>query len=206
MDNLIIVIGVPRSGTTLLASMLGGHPDISMMDECYNKNIFKQIGTKLIGNKIACDGMVCSYKEVRIPIIGSLVNRIVNILFRNRQLIRYITVYNYSIENLIYMGAKFIIIERNKEDVIDSNVVRGKMPKWIAKMKYKYGMKTIRYLKNNYDIKGMQSEHIVIKYEELLSDTNKQLRDICDFLNVEQLIYSMKAGAEYNVRYNKKLL
>ena len=44
--NLVLLLGCQRSGTTLLASMLGGHSEINMLFESTSDDVMRLIGKK----------------------------------------------------------------------------------------------------------------------------------------------------------------
>ena len=47
--KIFVVIGLQRTGTTLLASMLGRHPDINMLFESVTNDSLKLIGKNEMG-------------------------------------------------------------------------------------------------------------------------------------------------------------
>ena len=51
-SNLLLLLGCQRSGTTLLAAMLGRHSEISMLFESVTDDTMKLIGKKYCGNKL----------------------------------------------------------------------------------------------------------------------------------------------------------
>jgi len=78
--KLFVVVGLQRTGTTLLASMLGRHPEINMLFESVTKDSLKLIGKKWNGNKLL------AYRQIRYSSrsskFGHLINRIVNLDFK----------------------------------------------------------------------------------------------------------------------------
>ena len=44
--NYILVLGAQDSGTSLLTAILGGHPEIAMLNEDLKGNITKVVGKK----------------------------------------------------------------------------------------------------------------------------------------------------------------
>jgi hypothetical protein len=51
-DKALVVLGAPRSGTTLIATALGAHPRIVMLSEECESGVFKIVGGKLRGVKL----------------------------------------------------------------------------------------------------------------------------------------------------------
>ena len=58
--KLFVVIGLQRTGTTLLASMLGRHSEINMLFESVTKDSLKLIGKEWNCNKLL------AYRQIRI--------------------------------------------------------------------------------------------------------------------------------------------
>lgn len=48
----ILVLGAPRSGTTLLAALIGNHPDIAILHEVDRPEELKILGKAVVGNKL----------------------------------------------------------------------------------------------------------------------------------------------------------
>ena len=78
--KLFVVIGLQRTGTTLLASMLGRHPEINMLFESVTKDSLKLIGKQWNGNKLLAYRQI--RKNKRSSKLGHLINRIVNLDFK----------------------------------------------------------------------------------------------------------------------------
>ena len=110
--KLLVVIGLQRTGTTLLASMLGRHPEINMLFESVTKDSLKLNGKQWNGNKLLAYRQIRSNK--RSSKWGHLINRIVNLDFKqeNRHhLVRPFPTSVMSIEDYKKEGAVFISIE-----------------------------------------------------------------------------------------------
>ena len=75
----ILILGCQRSGTTLLASVLGRHSEVNMLFESTTDDTLKLIGKKYQGNKL------CVWRQIRrnqkASKWGHFVNRLVNFHF-----------------------------------------------------------------------------------------------------------------------------
>ena len=123
--KLFIVIGLQRTGTTLLASMLGRHPEINMLFESVTKDSLQLIGKQWNGNKLLAYRQI--RQEQRASKFGHLINRIVNFDFRKKNrhhLVRPYPTSIMSIEDFKREGAVFITIERDRDSSISSMVKR----------------------------------------------------------------------------------
>ena len=191
--KLFVVIGLQRTGTTLLASMLGRHPEINMLFESVTKDSLKLIGKQWNGNKLLAYRQI--RKKKRSSKWGHLINRIVNLDFKkeNRHhLVRPFPTSVMSIEDYKKEGAVFITIERDKESSVSSMIKRAGQTKNQAEREWDRGMKIINQLKND----GAYS----LTFVDLVNNSEKYLKEICNFLVIEYL-EKMLEGPKYNFVY-----
>ena len=191
--KLFVVIGLQRTGTTLLASMLGRHPEINMLFESVTKDSLKLIGKQWNGNKLLAYRQI--RKNKRSSKLGHLINRIVNLDFKqeNRHhLVRPCPTSVMSIEDYKKEGAVFITIERDKESSVISMMKRAGQNKNQAEREWESGMKIINQLKNE----GAYG----LTFVDLVNNSEKYLKEICNFLAIEYL-EKMLEGPKYNFVY-----
>ena len=192
--KLFVVIGLQRTGTTLLASMLGRHPEINMLFESVTKDSLKLIGKQWNGNKLLAYRQI--RKNKRSSKWGHLINRIVNLDFKQENkhhLVRPFPTSVMSIEDYKKEGAVFITIERDKESSVSSMIKRAGQTKKQASYEWEEGMKIINNLKSE----GAYS----LSFVDLVNDTERILKDICKFLDVEFFEDRMLEGPKYNFVY-----
>ena len=191
--KLFIVIGLQRTGTTLLASMLGRHPEINMLFESVTKDSLKLIGKQWNGNKLLAYRQI--RKSERASKWGHFINRILNLDFRKgnkHHLVRPYPTSIMSIDDYENEGAFFITIERDKESSVSSMMKRAGQNKKQAVKEWEKGMKIINHLKgeNTYSL----------TFVDLVNDSEKILKEICQFLDVDYLD-AMLEGPKYNFVY-----
>tara|TARA_B100000795_G_scaffold8348_1_gene5926 strand:- start:1768 stop:2376 length:609 start_codon:yes stop_codon:yes gene_type:complete len=191
--KLFVVIGLQRTGTTLLASMLGRHPEINMLFESVTQDSLKLIGKQWNGNKLLAYRQI--RKNKRSSKWGHLINRIVNLDFKQENkhhLVRPFPTSVMSIEDYKKEGAVFITIERDKESSVSSMMKRAGQTKKQAEREWEHGMKIINQLKNE----GAYA----LTFVDLVNNSEKYLKEICNFLAIE---YSEKMleGPKYNFVY-----
>tara|TARA_B100000902_G_C27230913_1_gene874761 strand:+ start:278 stop:886 length:609 start_codon:yes stop_codon:yes gene_type:complete len=191
--KLFVIIGLQRTGTTLLASMLGRHSEINMLFESVTKDSLKLIGKEWNGNKLL------AYRQIRerqrSSRWGHFINRVVNFDFKkeNRHhLVRIYPTSKMSIEDYKKQGAIFITIERDKESSIKSMMKRAGQSRKQAVYEWEQGMNIINNLKgeNTYSL----------NFFDLVNNTNKILLDICDFLDIKYTD-KMLEGPKFNFVY-----
>jgi hypothetical protein len=191
--KLFVVIGLQRTGTTLLASMLGRHPEINMLFESVTKDSLKLIGKQWNGNKLLAYRQI--RKNKRSSKWGHLINRIVNLDFKpenKHHLVRPFPTSVMSIEDYKKEGAVFITIERDKESSVSSMMKRAGQTKNQAEREWESGMKIINQLKNE----GAYG----LTFVDLVNNSEKYLKEICNFLAIEYL-EKMLEGPKYNFVY-----
>tara|TARA_B100001250_G_scaffold59724_1_gene46541 strand:+ start:9188 stop:9796 length:609 start_codon:yes stop_codon:yes gene_type:complete len=197
--RLFIVIGLQRTGTTLLASMLGRHPEINMLFESVTKDSLQLIGKQWNGNKLLAYRQI--RQEQRASRFGHLINRLVNFDFRKKNrhhLVRPYPTSIMSIEDFKREGAIFITIERDRDSSISSMVKRSGQSTAQAKKEYKLGMDIINNLKKE----GCYS----LSFLDLINNTEKVLKEICQFLELDYDV-RMLDGPKYNFVYpNKEII
>lgn len=201
ISKLLLVVGCQRSGTTLLASMLGGHSEINMLIESTNKEVFKLAGKKYSGNKLIL------YRQIRInqraSKFGHLINRFVNLDFGiTSKKIHPHKLYptsDLSIQDYIDKKAKIITIIRDESEVINSITSRTSLSEKQAKYEYKKSLEIVNLLKS--DITTLH-----ISFSDLIHKTKETLISICNYLELE-FEERMLKGVEYNFIYpNKNIL
>ena len=197
--KLVLILGLQRTGTTLLASMLGGHSEVNMLFESVGSDTTSLIGKKISANKLLV------YRQIRFTQrasrLGHLINRIVNLDFkiknRHHRKRPYPTS-KLSIKDYEKLGCKFIIIERDEKSSIDSMMSRAKQSFAEAKNEYDKGMLTLT------KVKALDSH--TISFLDLVNNTEITLKNICDFLEID-FEKRMLEGPKYNFVYpNEKVI
>ncbi|MFQ5772658.1 MAG: sulfotransferase [bacterium] len=116
-----LVLGIQRSGTSLLAAYLGNHPDINMLLESKKKNVLnKPYGRPLTGNKLLT--IQIDY-EKRANWLTNKINYVARKLFTTQKGTWYRRLFpqsELSIKDYYVMNPKIIVIYRKREQVIAS--------------------------------------------------------------------------------------
>jgi hypothetical protein len=198
ISRLLLVVGCQRSGTTLLAAMLGGHSEINMLAESNKKDVLHLIGKKYSGNKLILHRQIRMHQKP--SKFGHLVNRIVNfdLTFKPKKFHtkRVYPISEFSIQDYIDRGAKTITIVRNEDEVIKSVTKRTNMTVSQAKYEYKCSLEIIENLKK-------YENTLHVKFSDLIHNTKETLISICKFLDLE-FEERMLKGPEYNFIYPNK--
>ena len=191
-SQVILVLGVQRSGTTLLAAMLGRHSEINMLFESPTDDLLRSIGKKYTGNKLLTWRQIRMHQ--RASRFGHFVNRLVNIdLFRSRRhhQLRPFPISSLSINDYIDLGAIIITITRNKADVVKSIRKRTQMSESKASFEYDRAMR---------DIEAVRDRAINVTFEDLVSNPEPVLQSVCSEMGIEYEPRMME-GPKYNFVY-----
>jgi len=192
--KIFIIVGLQRTGTTLLSSMLGRHPEINMLFESMSKDSLKLIGKQWNGNKLLAYRQIRQNK--RASYWGHLINRIANLDFKKNNkhhLVRPFPTSCMSIQDYKDEGAVFITIERDKKSSVESMKKRAGQSVKQASFEWDEGMKIINNLKSE----GAYS----LTFIDLVNNTEGILKDLCSFLDVEFCRDRMLEGPKYNFVY-----
>ncbi len=191
--KLFVIVGLQRTGTTLLASMLGRNPEINMLFESVTKDSLKLIGKEWNGNKLLAYRQI--RQNTRSSYWGHFMNRLSNLDFKKKNkhhLVRPYPTSIMSIEDYKKEGAVFITIERDKESSVSSMKKRAGQSEKQASFEWEEGMKIINNLKSD----GAYS----LSFVDLVNNSENILKEICEFLEVEYL-EKMLEGPKYNFVY-----
>lgn len=192
-SRLLLVLGVQRSGTTLLAAMLGRHSEINMLFESTTKDAERLIGKRYRGNKLLTGRQI--HPTRRASKFGHLVNRLANLdlnPFRPRYHFRRpFPLSSLSIADYLERDALVVGIERREQDVVSSIVARTPMSERQAKREYAAGMG---------QIKQLGDKVLWVSYDELVTDPRATLERVCEALDLP-FEESMLQGPRFNIVY-----
>jgi len=195
-NKLLLILGCQRSGTTLLASMLGRHSEVNMLFESTTDDVLKLIGKKYNGNKLLPWRQI--RKTQKSSKLGYLINRIVNFDFgltnQEHHNIRVFPTSDLSISDYKNKKALFITITRDKSEVLKSITKRTNANINRAAFEYDKALEEIAFVKK---------EALNIDFYDLIHETEITLKKICEFLNLE-FEEKMLEGPQYNFVYPHK--
>jgi len=199
-ENLIFLISQPRAGSTLLQRILGNHPEIHTQSEPWillhplhalkpesNHAVFESdYYAKALVNLIdKLPGGLVRYREIISEAYQKVYNEIL-VTHHKRYFLDKTPRYYYIIEeiNEYYPKAKFIFLLRNPIAVLVSMI-----NSWAkGRLHYLANHRNDLLLAPKMIINGAQkvlNNSISIKYEELLSEPELKIKQICSFLKIK---------------------
>lgn len=226
----IFLVGCPRSGTTLLQSMLAAHPQIASFPEThffgsasrsFRGKLMMRLGItppemrlqfadflRYIGEESLLDRIperACSigqYTGYAVAILDDITRRREKVIWleKSPEHVRYLP----FIERYL-SGAKIIHLLRNGIDVVASlHIVSNEFPElWRGAFDLD---KCIARWNEDVQISLRQKgkkNHILVRYESIVSDPNVELKNICRFIGVEmqeEMLLKYRETAESLIR------
>lgn len=226
----IFICGVPRSGTTMLASMLATNdlciapPESDFYINFYKKhfsNAKSKINSELLIDYINrnyrfkqwginCDTEIRQLNKIETINYSKVYNILIEKYGRSIEKYHEDSIYvnhtpsnllNFSIINNLFPDSKWVYIIRDPRAVFNS----VKDLDWGANSAISLSNLWLEYLCNYYSIKeGLNEKITMVKYEDLLINPEIELKRICDFVNIPYH-NSMINGNGFDVpNYSKK--
>jgi len=198
MSKIIFLIGLPRSGTTLLQRILATHSDIYSVAEpwvllplitCFDGELNKSVyGHEVLKDALA--GLYIEYPQF-VSEYENYVRRFVLDLYGkmshgNRYFLDKTPRYYLIAQDLhrLFPDGKFIYLFRNPVDIYDSIIetfCRGRIYNFV--MFYVDMMHGFNLMSDS--IKKYENNIMQVKYEELCREPEFVLQDICGYLDIE---------------------
>lgn len=189
----LLVLGSPRSGTTLLASMLGHHTEIGMVNECLDFGIRYPIGSPISANKL------CIPNQIELKRRG---HRLVNIARRIGSVgqttpMQRIPWSCFSIQDHINRldDLRFVLIIRDGDAVISSMIKRGSKSFATALHWWSRSIEVIDELHSTFP-----DRCLVLSFSDLVNEAEIQMRRVAHFLDIP-FQERMLEGYRFNPTY-----
>ncbi len=186
MQTKLLITGCHRSGTSLLASMVGAHKDIALVNEDYYDSYTRIFSKKYIGTKAVIPTILMFKKRSKISI--SLYRKFEKYISPLRKG-HVIGMCNYSMNDF----DKIIFISRDREANIESIINR-------TGVKRKYAERDVKLAETVKAKLKKQSNVFFVQLSELTADPEKSMRGICEFLEIP-FQEDMLSGFKYTRRY-----
>jgi Sulfotransferase family len=183
----LLLIGAPRSGTTLLATMIGRHTDVGMLNEDVSgRGIGIILGKRVSGNKL------CIPNQIALSGRNFLGRR----FLKNIGLVAEAPKSKYCIRDYLELpNMKILAIIRDGHDSVASMMARGKTRLEKAARRWSEAIETIYELKRAYGDRVM-----VVAFDDLLLQPATVLQRVCAYLGIafqEQML----DAAQHNPYY-----
>lgn len=197
----LLILGLPRSGTSLLASLLGAHSKASVVCEDFGRSWMDVMGQPIAGNKLCVPRQIDMDRRRTFSV--KLMNRF--------GLLKRWPKSQYSINDYLEIpNLKLILIKRAPADVRDSMGRRDKMnwTNFMGKIQSRETSgKEIEYTLE----KGTQilttlekrDNAITLLFDDLVNDTENSLKKLCTFIGIPYENQLTEEGTRWNWMYPK---
>jgi len=199
MNNPIFIIGIPRSGTTLLSNMLNVIDAIHFPEETHffiQKNRYDK-HSNYFKNKISFGDFYFSKRRMynrNLSLSNTMVNKF-NLLPSYKEKFEFVLalkgqkkdavlcektpIHMDCIDDIksIYPDARFILMIRDPRDIFNSLL----KVKWRFVFPYRERIEQYKKLLSISRLENVYS----VKYEDLITNPKKELIGICDFLTID---------------------
>lgn len=184
----LLILGPPRSGTTLLAAMVSRHTEIGILNENKSWAMRQLLGKVVVGNKR------CIPNQIELKKRGRLSLR----FFKTIGLAKEYQSSEYSIEDYLTLpNIRILCLIRSGDDVISSIMRRGEKNFSVAAYRWRRAIEIIHYLNQTYP-----QSTLVVSFEDLIMQPREMMERIATFLGVEYQ-ERMLEGPKYNPWYSE---
>jgi hypothetical protein len=182
----LLILGAPRSGTTLLATMISRHTEIAVLNEDRGWAMRRILGKAVVGNKR------CVPNQIELKKRSPFHFRFLKTL----GLAKEYQSSEYGIEDYLRLSnLKIIALIRSGDDVISSVMGRSEKDFRIACYRWRRAVDIIHVLKKTHP-----ELVLVVSFEDLVQRPEANARRIAAFLEVEYQ-ERMLEGPQYNPWY-----
>jgi len=213
-EQVIFLISQPRSGSTLLQAILGGHPDIYTCTEPWIALPFvyalREDGSEFdFQGKLARHGIKAFFKESGIDenfyysslknFLGSFYEKTLSNSGK-RFFLDKTPRYYEILEDLIniFSNAKFIILYRHPLAVLNS-ILKTWVKEELDLLYYHSHDLLVAPVKLTNFVSEYEEKICIVKYESLASSPQSEIRKICEYLGIEYFreIIDYKSDVEW---------
>ncbi|MFH5831721.1 sulfotransferase family protein [Halalkalibaculum sp. DA3122] len=197
----LLILGLPRSGTSLLASLLGAHSKASVICEDFGRSWMDVLGKPVVGNKL------CVPRQIDLDRRRTIAVKLANRL----GLLKRWPKSTYSINDyLIIPNLRLILIERDPVDVRNSIQNRGAVT-WTG-MDGTIKNREISTNEIDYTIdRGTaildtlkpRENARTLSFKDLINQTDSVLKDLLPFIGLSYEEGLVENGTRWNWMYPK---
>lgn len=153
----LLILGAPRSGTTLLTSMIGRHDRVALLLEDKRFTFTQIVSKAVVGNKLTIPGQL-EFQEHMDKTYYS----------------------KYPIERYLHLpNLKMIFIVRHGRDVIASIMKRAQKPYDYASYQWRRAIEIMGELQRRFP-----GDVLMVSYEDLLKQPEAHMKRACEFLGL----------------------
>ena len=220
-SELIFLVSAPRSGSTLLQSILSNNPFVATANEPWllfhfigfqNPHLFKasfnyelayEATARLLQSTERQDKVVEDLREFLYKLYSNLIidNQARYILDKTP---RYYEI--LPTIRSVFPNSKIILLKRNPLSVLNSIIETWGIDNMTQLYEYRRDLLVAPYLINQFENNVKEENCLVIKYEDLISDTEKEVFKIFNWLDIpfEKEVLNFSQNAKLKGEFGDK--
>lgn len=192
-QQYLLILGAPRSGTTLLAAMIGCHRDVALLNEDLGMAAKRIVAKRVVGNKLCIPNQI-EMSRKRSRWVGALGGRWFHKLHQYGYF-RYRPEALVSIQDYLARGhLKMVGIVRDGNAVISSIMRRGDQPYDVAAYRW---CRSIEILS---ELRERQGDLLLLSYERLVEEPETAMRAVAEHVGIAFDV-RMLEGFKYTKAY-----
>lgn len=193
----LLVVGAPRSGTTLLAAMIGRHSEVAMLSEHFGSAVKDVISKPIVGNKLCIPNQI-EINAKRSRWVNLLPPRLFHLLHRY-EYFQYRPEGQVSIIDYIQWGPlKIVGIVRDGNAVISSITERGGQSLDVAIYRWRRSIDILTELSDQ-----LGDDFFLISFDQLVTQSENTMKAIAAFLSIS-FESEMLEGYAYTPNYSNQ--
>lgn len=181
----VLLLGSPRSGTSLLAGMLGSHPDVAMLWEDRAYAIKRLVGKRVVGNKLCVPNQIRRHTTW----LERATRRYGWFVFRDKSAV--------SIEHYLQdQDLRLLLIVRAPKAIVSSMMRRGGLSLREATSRWRRGVQILDEL-----ARDENDRSLVVRFEGLVESPQDTMKAVSTFLDLpfnEHMLEGHKHTKLYN--------
>ena len=180
------LLGAPRSGTTLLATMISRHSEIVVLNEDRGWAMTRVLGKSVVGNKRCVPNQIEIKKR---PMLHFRFLKTLGLAMEYQSS-------EFGIDDYLTLpNAKIIGLIRSGPDVVSSIMTRSEKSFRVAAYRWCRAVEVLYELRNR-----IPQSILVVSFESLVASPKENMQRVATFLNVEYQD-RMLEGPQYNPWY-----
>jgi len=185
----LLLLGAPRSGTTLLATMISRHTDIVVLNEDRGWGMRHALGKLVVGNKLCVPNQI-EMKKRSVFHCRFLKTMGFAMEYQSSR---------FSIEDYLTLPSLRVIgLIRSGPEVVASIMKRSEKPFRVAAYRWCRAIEILHELRNR-----IPHSLLVVSFESLVVNPKENMQRVAAFLNVEYQ-ERMLEGPQYNPWYREE--
>ena len=168
-ETKLLILGAPRSGTTLLTGMIGAHPQVAMLCEDRAFSMRHLISKRVVGNKLCIPNQI----DLEPSLLARVGARFGYTVFKQKSVV---SIQGYLEDEAV----KMITLIRAPQAIVSSIMKRGDHPFEEAAQRWKRSVEIIA------DLREKEPERtLLISFENLVRDSETTIRSTCNFIGLD---------------------